>query len=380
MDNTSNNLPHLPTGEEIDAKPEIFLEGDNWIETTLADELLDVTKDYPIEYTMTINGTPFAPRGGIVGMTGQPGHGKTMTLAMIAAAVLGDTEHGLEWQLKDQVPNPRVMYIDTEMERGNTMLVNKRICAMLGRDGHTRYDDLTILCLREVTTAEERWRKVLKAIFMYEPTVVILDGLIDVVADFNDNVNCQELIFKCMATASHYNISLWLLLHQNPGTEKMVGHSGSFLERKASDILQTKKVKDKDTGKIHFEVSSKKSRSKDWEDYKFLVDDYPPYYFGLPKLMEDSSIAPEPEEEDDNGFDVYNMTAEMLAPMQMLITDRNGMTTRDMEKATKDLFKIGATKADKAMEKAVEFGILIRAENKRYYLPDPTGDEGQSPF
>lgn len=374
----NNNLPHLPTSEDYEAWEHEFLHEIGWMDSTVDDVMLDVTKDYPIEYTLAINGTPFAPLGGIHGQTGQPGHGKTMTLSMIAAAVLGDTSHGLEWLLKDKVPNPRVLYVDTEMERGNTMLVNKRICAMLGRNGNQPYDDLIILCLREVTTAEERFKKVLKGMWQYRPTVVILDGLIDVVADFNDNVNCQELIFKCMAAASHYNMSLWLLLHQNPGTEKMVGHSGSFLERKASDILQTKKVKDA-AGKVHFEVSNKKVRGKDWEEFKFHINDMPPYFFGIPELDEQTE-APEVEEDNDNGFDVYNMTAEMLQPMQMLITDRAGMSTRDLEKATKQLFGIGATKADKAMEKAVEFGLLIRGTNKRYYLPDPLGDEGNAPF
>lgn len=369
----NNNLPHLPTGEEIESKPKIFLEEDEWLDATVEDVMLDVTKDYPIEYTLSINGTPFAPLGGIHGQTGQPGHGKTMTLSMLAAAVLGDTSHGLEWLLKDKIPNPRVLYIDTEMEKGNTMLVNKRICAMLGRNCNQAYDDLIILCLREVTTAEERWRKILKAMWQLEPTVVILDGLIDVVADFNDNVNCQELIFKCMAAASHYNMSLWLLLHQNPGTEKMVGHSGSFLERKASDILQTKKVKDNE-GKVHFEVSNKKVRGKDWEEFKFHINDMPPYFFGVPELDEQTE-APEVEEE----IDTNDTPIDKLEQLQLLITDRNGMSTRAMLDGVKQMFEIGTTKALRVLEQAVEKGVLIKSVNKRFYKPDGNTEE-EAPF
>lgn len=371
-----NKLPHIPTGEELEIKPPEFLAADGWIDATLADELLDVTREYPIRYTLSINGTPFAPLGGLHGMTGQPGHGKTMTLSMVAAAVLGDTTHGMEWLLKDDIPNPRVLYIDTEMERGNTMLVNKRICAMLGWPHNVPDDRLTILCLREVTTAADRWRKVLKAIFIYEPTVVILDGLIDIVADFNDNTDCQELISKCMACASHYDISFWALLHENPGSEKMVGHAGSFLERKASDVMVTKKIKDETTGDVKFEVKNKKVRAKDWQSYIFVVDDS--YYpFGVPRLA-DTTISEEPEEDDK--FDVYSMTYDMLLPLQTLITDHEGISTRSIMDQTRELFKIGQGKAQKAINKAVEMGILLRGGNKRYYLPDLNINEDVTQF
>lgn len=258
---------------------------DEWLEMAIENgDLLDVTKDYPIYHTLSINGVPFAPLGGLHGMTGQPGHGKTMTLSMVAAAVLGDKTHGIEWLLGETIPNPRVLYIDTEMERGNTQRVNMRICAMLGWDWHTPHEQLTIMCLREVTKAMDRWRKVLKGIYMYHPNVVILDGLIDVVADFNDNTDCQELISKCMATASHYNISFWALLHENPGSEKMVGHAGSFLERKASDVMVTRKKIDDMTGDVTFEIKSKKVRAKDWDGYSFKVDDSK-FKFGVPRLI-----------------------------------------------------------------------------------------------
>lgn len=262
---------------------------------SIQEELLDVTQEYPIRYSLSINGIPFAPLGGIHGMTGQPGHGKTMTLSMLAAAVLGDKSHGMEWLLKEEVPNPKVLYIDTEMEKGNTMLVNKRICAMLGWDWHLPHDELIILCLREVTKASDRWRKVLKAIWTFQPTVVILDGIIDVVADFNDNTDCQELISKCMACASHYDISFWALLHENPGSEKMVGHAGSFLERKASDVMVTRKNKDQVTGEVTFELTNKKVRGQDWNGYLFKVDNTR-YSFGVPILVSDDPYKKKVEE------------------------------------------------------------------------------------
>ncbi len=362
-------LPALPDAElMIEAKPD-FLAEDEWWEVDISEELLDVTQEYPIRYSLSINGTPFAPLGGIHGMTGQPGHGKTMTLSMLAAAVLGDTTHGMQWLLSEDVPHPVVLYIDTEMEKGNTMLVNKRICAMLGWDWHTPHDQLRILCLREVTKAADRWRKVLKAMWAFRPTVVILDGLIDVVADFNDNTDCQELISKCMAAASHYSISLWLLLHENPGSTKMVGHAGSFLERKASDVMVTKKTKDEASGDVVFEVTNKKVRAKDWEGYTFrVVDDV--YKFGIPTLT--ALPQAEPVEE------VAIPTNEEV--MAQLITSKDGISTRDLLEGIRTILKIGTKKAERVIWDAEADKIIYRAENKRYYLNDTTGEQSTIPF
>jgi hypothetical protein len=124
---------------------------------------------------------------------------------------------------------------------------------------------------KKTSSSVNRWRMTLKAIYEYNPTAVFIDGLLDVVADFNDNKECQEIIYKCMQVASHYNISVWCIVHQNPGGEKLVGHLGSFLERKVTDVFQTKKDKNDKTGDVTFTVSQKKARGRDVADWQFRV-------------------------------------------------------------------------------------------------------------
>ena len=323
-------------GQEHTDVPE-FLQEDDWYDEELQeDDYLDVTKEYPIHHTLSINGIPFAPLGGVHGMTGQPGSGKTMTLAMVAAAVLGDVSHGMEWLLKDEIPLPKVLYIDTEQERANTQRVNMRICAMLGWDWHMKHEQLKIMTLREVTKAVTRWKKVLKGIYENRPNVVILDGLIDVVADFNDNKDCQEIISKCMALASYYNISLWMLIHENPGTEKMVGHAGSFLERKATDVMVSRKKVDDVNGDVTFEIKSKKVRSKDWTGYNFRVDDSV-YGFGVPKLT--------------NGNDRVLEIARCLKANECVIGEQNSKN--------KIMGRLGGRDREEKFTLAVNHGFLV---------------------
>lgn len=281
----SEEITGIPLPGDNDAAPStpIFLQGDDWFAVDVKPYQLDFTKAYEApQYTLSWNGIPFAPRGGIHAITGQAGNGKTMTLAQFMAAILCGEYGELRYELSDVVPNPKVLYIDTEMEEANTIAVKNRVMTLCERPINEDSDDFEVIMLREVpettddkgkktSSSVNRWRMTLKAIYEYKPTAVFIDGLLDVVADFNDNKECQEIIYKCMQVASHYNISVWCIVHQNPGGEKLVGHLGSFLERKVTDVFQTKKDKNDKTGDVTFTVSQKKARGRDVADWQFRV-------------------------------------------------------------------------------------------------------------
>ena len=299
-----NNLPKLPTPEEIAVEQDgyDFLRHEQWSEVDVEPYRLDFTQSYePPKYTLSWNGIPFAPLGGIHAITGQSGHGKTMTIAQFMAAILSGEYGGLRYELGGK---PTVLYIDTEMEEANTIAVKNRVMSMCGRDAREKCEDFIIYMLREVQGKIEydkktkkqtvipasamRWRMVLKAIWdnREELTAVFIDGLLDVVADFNDNRICQEVIYECMQVASHYGISVWCVVHQNPGGEKLVGHLGSFLERKVTDVIATAKDKSAPDGPI-FKVTQKKARGRDFPDWKFHV--LPITSWGVPEQIREGS-------------------------------------------------------------------------------------------
>ena len=272
----------IPLPREPEPIP-YFLKSDRWFSEDVTPYRLDFSKAYEApRYTLSWNGIPFAPLGGIHAITGQAGNGKTMTLAQFMAAILCGEFGSLRYELSGVIPHPRVLYIDTEMEEANTIAVKNRVMSICGRPINEVTDDFVVVMLREVPESTDgngdkipssvnRWRMTLKAIYEYQPTAVFIDGLLDVVRDFNDNKECQETIYKCMQVASHYGISVWCIVHQNPGGEKLVGHLGSFLERKVTDVFQTKKDKNDKSGDVTFTVSQKKARGRDVQDWQFRV-------------------------------------------------------------------------------------------------------------
>lgn len=281
-----DRLPPLPTAEDIPT----FLQGDEWYGEDVTPYLLDFTKPYERpKYTLRWNDIGFAPLGGIQAITGQAGNGKTMTIAQFIAAILGGEFGGLQYGLAEEIPNPKVLYIDTEMEEANTIAMKNRVLTMTNRIVGQKYDDFVVVMLREASNTKNtssavlRWRLTLKALYEFKPTVAFIDGLLDVVNDFNSNTECQEIIYKCMQAATHYGISLWCLVHQNPGADKLVGHLGSMLERKVTDIFVTKKEKNDITGEASFKVHQMKARGRDVPDWQFRI--MPVAGWGVPEQL-----------------------------------------------------------------------------------------------
>ena len=283
-------LPPLSTLKKTQAQqPPDFLKADEWFGTDISKDFLDFTEPYQKpHYTLSKDGIPFAPLGGIHAITGQSGHGKTMTFTQFMAAILSGGFGGLRYEQSDSTPKPIVLYIDTEMEKDNTIAVKNRVCELIGRNPQQSYDDFKILMLRETEEAIDRWRKTLQAIYEVRPTVVFIDGLLDLVNDFNKNDECQRLIYRCMQVASHYNISVWCLVHQNPGnTTKLVGHLGSMLERKVTDVFTTIKETNDKTGDVTFTIKQTKARGRDVPAWKFRV--LPVGCYGRPEQIDEST-------------------------------------------------------------------------------------------
>ena len=386
----SEEMTGIPLPGDNDAAPSTptFLQGDDWFTVDVKPYQLDFTKAYEApQYTLSWNGIPFAPRGGIHAITGQAGNGKTMTLAQFMAAILCGEYGELRYELSDVIPNPKVLYIDTEMEEANTIAVKNRVMTLCERPINEDSDDFVVIMLREVpettddkgkktSSSVNRWRMTLKAIYEYKPTAVFIDGLLDVVADFNDNKECQEIIYKCMQVASHYNISVWCIVHQNPGGEKLVGHLGSFLERKVTDVFQTKKDKNDKTGDVTFTVSQKKARGRDVADWQFRV--LPVDSWGRPEQIQSVSTSSErvtgdPIEVVERWFREAKDTVEWPA-MRKTIKEK---IFREYGKQT------NKTKQDIDLQMLINKRILVESTMKQngYFLLVPNEDEQQEfPF
>ncbi len=270
----SRNLP--PVGP--DNIPD-FLKGDNWFNEDISSGWLDFTEPYkPPMWTLSHNGKMFANLGELHVITGKSGNGKTAFMSMIMATILKGSYCNLRYELKNIIPKPIILYIDTEQGKDDSIAIKNRVCSLAGLDYTKQQDQFRFLRQRDIETAGQRWRQILKAVYEVKPNMVFIDGMLDIVKDYNSQEECQPIIRKVMKLATEYNASIWCVLHENPTFEKMVGTLGSILERKVTEAYAIRKHKN-ETGKmsklnrpnIYFSVEQKKARRFDQDDWDFEV-------------------------------------------------------------------------------------------------------------
>ena len=395
MSEENNKIP-LPGQPE--PTPD-FLKGDDWFDADISGDFLDFDKPYrPPRYTMERDGVPFADVGEIHIISGKPGNGKTGLMAQLIAATLGGqfgntvarrVGHKVNGSDDFHELPTRILYVDTEQGEDDTIGFKNRVISMSGVSKEDAKEHLKILRLRDTELAKDRWRKILKAIWQMQPTDIFLDGMLDIVEDYNDQKECQPIIRKCMMLATHYDASLWAVLHENPMVDKLVGTLGSITQRKVSEIFTVIKIKQcdlkpneqrPDLPDIYFRVKQNKARGKDVADWLF-------------QYVTNAGGWGQPVEIEDNGTKVVDSKEiafmkeadERFSKMNWTST---GLSRSDVDSS---LVKQGVTsnrrKAD-LINKALDVGIIYKdgtKERPKYHYkglekPLPNDESQDLPF
>ena len=357
-----------------------FLKGDNWFQEDVGGDFLDFEKPYrPPRYTMERDGVAFADVGELHIISGKPGNGKTGLMSQLMSATLSG-QHGntLRREVPHKVRNPEtneieekvipnvLLYIDTEQGEDDTIAIKNRVCSMAGIDYTKPCRQFYILRLRDTETAEQRWRKILKAIYLVKPTDIFLDGMLDIVEDYNDQKECQPIIRKCMMLATYYDTSLWAVLHENPMVDKLVGTLGSITQRKVSEIFTVIKVKQCDLPEnqrrpdlpdIYFRVKQNKARGKDVADWLF-------------QYVTNAGGWGQPVEIQDNGAKVIDskeiaFMKEADERLKAFNWTSSGATYTELERYLRK--SVSGRRAGDLIATAAEHGIIFKSDKKKYH-------------
>ena len=308
MTENENNLPEPQTAEQIRLE-------------ALRPYLLDPREDYPEPYYMLeYNGVPFSTLGGIQAISGQKKNGKSFVLTQLMAAVLGTEsertqsflpglkvpERTIEYLDKERRPNltdeerkknpyyPKVLYVDTEMEKLNSAKVLRRVHWLCGWDMKYPNERFSVLWLKNMPKDsdkkpyQQRYELIRMAIDVIRPDIVFIDGLRDLLASINDEESGTMILDELASIAEERRMCIWNALHQNPNRKndddeaKMRGWIGTELGNKCSDTLVS--IKSKTASGVTFTVKQMDARGKDLDDWKFEVTD-DAGNLGIPKII-----------------------------------------------------------------------------------------------
>ena len=366
----------LPGEQDVKPKAPEFLQGDEWFGTNVDGDFLDFDKPYrPPRYTMERDGVPFADVGEIHIISGKPGNGKTGLMAQLIAATLGGrfgntitrkVGHKINGQEGFYEIPTRILYVDTEQGEDDTIGFKNRVLSMSDVTKDEAKEHFFILRLRDTELASDRWKKILKAIWQVQPTDIFLDGMLDIVEDYNDQKECQPIIRKCMMLATYYDTSLWAVLHENPMVDKLVGTLGSITQRKVSEIFSVIKVKQADLKPneqrpdlpdIYFRVKQNKARGKDVADWLF-------------QYVTNAGGWGQPVEIEDNGAKVIDskemqFIKEADERLKAFNWTSAGATYTELERYLRK--SVSGRRAGDLINIAAEHGIIYKSDKKKYH-------------
>ena len=358
-DEVREQLPPLETVESLSAIDRIMADVKD---IDISENELSLADDYPeTKMILTYKGIGFGAIGGIQFITGHQKNGKTFLMAQLMAAILSNggertkeyiPELEFNADVRDEFPNPTVLYIDTEQEKENTAKVARRVHWLCGWPLNEPNDRFHVIWLRAEDSNEGRWAKVRAAIGKYKPLAVFVDGIRDVLGDFNDLKESASLIDQCMSMSTYLHCTFWSVLHENPGSDKMRGHLGTEAANKASDVIRVTKKK---TGSgVSSEVEQVAARGRDIESWQFVVTD-DAGRLGVPKITNSGMVL-----QAEPSGNVSNVDwEELVMQCNTILGDAKSLSKNKLEKGLKAACKFGTTKIRNFINKAIEVGVLF---------------------
>lgn len=195
----------------------------------------------PLRPIFSLGGVVIATPGNLVAITAQAKVGKSALVSALTAAAM--VPEGAETDLLSAVgynaAGKGLLYFDTEQSPDDFWH------AVARAKRRARVDQLPAW-LHAYTVADLPAQIARKAVAVAMADAaeqhgglhsVILDGVADLVLDVNDAEECNGIVAELHAQAIRYDCAIVCVIHKNPGSEKVRGHLGSQIERKAETNL-----------------------------------------------------------------------------------------------------------------------------------------------
>lgn len=201
-------------------------------------------------------GQAVATAGNMMAIYAQAKAGKSAVVSAMMATVMTEDENGdfLGFNAAWNPDGKAVVHFDTEQSRYDHEQVVLRAVRRAGCNRAPVW--LRSYCLTDLGIPERRGFIAKEMEHAAKECggvlAVLVDGVGDFVLDVNDAPGAHEFVVELHGLAMKFETVLVLVLHENPGTgksggnpsEKMRGHLGSQLERKAESNIRVAKEKD----------------------------------------------------------------------------------------------------------------------------------------
>lgn len=229
----------------------------------------EVEEDKPIIWKIESEDerVPLFPTRYIHMITAKPKRGKsTLVRFIIGLVLLAKRLFGFE---SESSKPEKVVLIDTEHSKHDTKKIIEKIANQVG----VSYEliDEYVYIHHALSQSREDLNKDLKdLLFAWRPKMVILDGCVQFVSSFNDEVECGMFVQNLRELSELYDASIIAVLHttKQPDNDLPKGHLGSLLSQFGCTVGLCEKQK----GSNVFNFKDYGSRHASFSDFSFYID------------------------------------------------------------------------------------------------------------
>jgi hypothetical protein len=314
---------------------------------------IERSADYPEpDYLIEIGGVPTMPKGNLVAVSAKWKNGKTFFCDILTAIFMGS---GRFVNCRSLQETGRALFFDTEQSDNDTKRVQKTIDEM---SPEYRHDDYKVACLQSApidshSAEPSRFDVISRAVAHEKPDLVVIDGIADLLYNYNDVIESQSIVNKLARMANEYNCCIVVVMHQNKSIidKNMKGHLGTMLYQKCSDVFNLEKHGDV------FEASHSVSRHRTSGGICFKLD--------ANAIPVDAEIDRKLQLEQKRQEDKAELHSKLAKCMQGF---PQPLKCSDVINLIQTKLGVGKTRAYQLFNSAKEQGLLSANENKLYTL------------
>lgn len=291
------------------------------------------------KFMFSIGGVPTIPQGELVGIKGRAKMGKSQFEYYLIAVMLASVSRGSVKPMQDHY---KILLFDTEQSQVSLKKCCQRALNFAGLPTDKNDNRFLPFFMRPLSI-EERRKVIADAVGAEKPDIVFIDGVRDLLQDFNSLDQSNDLIQWLLSLTAEHGCTIVSVLHQNKAKDdgNMRGHLGSELLNKLTDCFEVSKKDGK------FLVSCTDSRNVPCADLAFSID-------------AEGNFQPE---EASSGDKSSARAAEIQRVLKLCFKDKPSMRYGELVEAYKLEAAVSDRTAQRAIKDAKEYDFLCVTED-----------------
>lgn len=298
-----------------------------------------------------MGGRPALPRKGVIVIDAKPKQGKSLSHLALAVALLGNSEQFGNFAPIEPRPNC-IIIADTEMADD---VINGRGLGVCNTIGDVASRRLITLQLSKYSAAE-RWERLQKYVAIYNPQILVIDNLTNMLPNVNDQEAATAICTQLAAMAVDRTIIA--VIHQNKRAEdtNTTGALGSKLDQMTDERYTAKQQK----GVFYLMPTMSRIRPvpDEPDDRKQLSlmfsvaqSDDPENQLGIAKFVDGRPAAERAEEEQTEKWRIH---------FAAIFGDADTLPRVEMRRRLIDKYGYCGTAAEEAISNAIKAGVIAK--------------------